>query len=205
MKAEPGPVARSVAAAARAKLARVCGSTSGFTVTELVATAGIIATMAAMATLVMPGALTSARADGGSARLTAVLRVAREQAITQRRTVRITFTPPNRIVVTRVEVPGPATTVLSDANLEEGMAFQLFPGVPDTPDAFGRASATSFGTATTLAFTSEGSFVDQNGDPVNGTVFLGRANQPTSARAVTVFGPTALVRNWRWNGGQWTR
>jgi hypothetical protein len=133
------------------------------------------------------------------------LRVAREQAIAQRRTVQVVFAAPNRLVVRRVEVPGPGTTVLSDVRLDEGMAFQLFQGIPDTPDAFGRASATSFGTATTLAFTSEGSFVDQNGDPVNGTAFLGRPNQPTSARAVTVFGPTALVRNWRWNGSQWTR
>jgi Tfp pilus assembly protein FimT len=205
MKVGPGSVAEDVAAAARTKLAQVCGSASGFTLTELIVAGGIIATMAGIATMVMPGALTSARADGGSARLTSVLRVAREQAIAQRRTVRVSFAPPNRMVVTRVEVPGPGTTVLSDVQLEEGMTFQFFQSVPDTPDAFGRASATSFGTATTLAFTSEGSFVDQNGDPVNGTVFLGRPNHPTSARAVTVFGPTALVRTWRWNGSQWTR
>ncbi|MDO8835218.1 MAG: GspH/FimT family pseudopilin [Vicinamibacterales bacterium] len=205
MKAELGPLAGRGGTAGNARPANLYRSASGFTVTELVATAGIIATMAAMATMVMPGALTSARADGGSARLISELRVAREQAITQRRTVQVLFTAPNRLVVRRVEVPGPGTTVLSDIVLEEGMTFLLFSGVPDTPDAFGRASATSFGTATRMAFTSEGSFVDQNGDPVNGTVFLGRPNQPTSARAITVFGPTALVRNWRWNGSGWTR
>lgn len=205
MNAEPGRSAPRTGRTRRPRLAHRCGSASGFTVTELVATAGIIATMAAMATMVMPGALTSARADGGSARLISELRVAREQAITQRRTVQVLFTTPNRLVVRRVEVPGPGTTVLSNIQLEEGMTFLLFAGLPDTPDAFGRASATSFGTATTLAFTSEGSFVDQNGDPVNGTIFLGRPNQPTSARAITVFGPTALVRNWRWNGSRWTR
>jgi hypothetical protein len=53
-------------------------------------------------------------------------------------------------------------------------------------------------------FTSEGAFVDQNGDPVNGTVFLGRGIDPMTARAVTIFGPTALIRQWRWNSRVWT-
>jgi hypothetical protein len=80
----------------------------------------------------------------------------------------------------------------------------LFPGIPDTPDAFGNASASAFGLANTIAFTSEGWLVDQNGDPVNGTAFLGKPNLPLSARAVSIFGPTALIREWRWSGSQWT-
>ena len=50
-------------------------------------------------------------------------------------------------------------------------------------------------------FTSEGTFVDQNGDPVNGTVFLGRGIDPLSARAVSdlrtdrVDSPVALERH----------
>lgn len=198
------PVTGRGGGAGRRGLALACGSAAGFTLTELLIVVGLMATVAAMAVMVMPGALLSARADSGSARLTAVLRVAREQAIAQRRTVRVTLTPPNRVIVTRVEVPGPGTTTLTDVELEEGMQFLLFPGVPDTPDAFGRAAAVSFGTAATIAFTSEGSFVDQNGDPRNGTIFLGKPNQPTSARAVTVFGPTAMLRSWRWSGSQWT-
>ena len=47
--------------------------------------------------------------------------------------------------------------------------------------------------------------VDQNGDPVNGTVLLGRYDDPMSARAVTIFGPTALIRQWRWGGSRWIR
>jgi hypothetical protein len=115
----------------------------------------------------------------------------------------VSFTAPNRVVVTRVEVPGPGTTVLTDVVLEQGMEYQLFSGIPDTPDAFGRTAAVSFGLAVNMAFTSEGSFVDQNGDPLNGSVFLGKRNQPETARAVTLFGPTAQIRNWRWSGSQW--
>ena len=183
---------------------RRADSDCGFTLIETMMALGLIAVMSAIAALVMPGALRSANADSGASRVAAVLRTAREQAISQRRNVRVTFTAPNQIVVTRINVPATTTTTLGTTVLETGIAFQLFPGVPDTPDAFGNLSATAFGAATTVMFTSEGTFVDQNGDPANGTVFLGRAADPLSARAVTVFGPTALIRQWRWNGSQWT-
>ena len=75
--------------------------------------------------------------------------------------------------------------------------------MPDTPDAFGNDTATTFAGATTVAFTSEGEFVDEGGDPVNGSVFIGREAEPLTMRAVTIFGSTALIREWRWNGAQW--
>jgi prepilin-type N-terminal cleavage/methylation domain-containing protein len=178
---------------------------AGFTLVETLVVVGLIGVLAGVAVMMMPGAILSAKADSGAARVTSILRGAREQAIAQRRSVRVTFTAPNRIVISRVEVPGPGTTVISDVVLEGGMDFRLFPGLPDTPDAFGNATATSFGLAANIAFTSEGWFVDHNGDPVNGTAFVGRANQPLSARAVTIFGPTALISQWRWNGSRWTR
>jgi prepilin-type N-terminal cleavage/methylation domain-containing protein len=178
--------------------------TSGFTLIELMVALGLIAVMSAVAAMVMPTALRSATADSGAARVAAVLRTAREQAISQRRNVRVTFAAPNQIVVTRINVPSTTTTALGTTTLEAGISFQLFTGVPDTPDAFGIASATAFGTATSVMFTSEGTFVDQNGDPVNGTVFLGKGIDPMTARAVSVFGPTALIRQWRWNSRVWT-
>ncbi len=178
-------------------------SEDGFTLTEMLVAVGLMGVIAAMSVMIMPSALAAARADSGASRLISVLRVAREQAIAQRRTIRVSFTAPNRVVVTRVEVPGPGTTVLTDVVLEQGMEYLLFAGVPDTPDAFGRTSAVSFGLAVNMAFTSEGSFVDQNGDPLNGSIFLGKRNLPETARAVTLFGPTAQIRNWRWSGSQW--
>ncbi len=177
---------------------------AGFTLVELLVVVGLIAVLSAITVLVMPTALLSARADSGAAQVVSTLRIAREAAISQRRNVRVSFTAPAGIVISRVEVPGPAISVINQVRLEAGNTFRLFGGVPDTPDAFGNAAAWSFGGATSVAFTSSGEFVDQNGDPVNGTVFLGRDNQPLSARAVSVFGPTALIREWRWNGARWT-
>ena len=188
----------------RTRRARISVRAAGFTLVELLVVLGIIAVLSAISVMVMPVALLSAKADSGVAQLVSVLRVAREEAISQRRNVRVTFTAPNQIVISRVEVPGPAISVINQASLESGLTFCLFGGIPDTPDAFGNAAAWSFGGAASVAFTSSGEFVDQNGDPVNGTVFIGRGNEPLSARAVSVFGPTALVREWRWNGARWT-
>jgi prepilin-type N-terminal cleavage/methylation domain-containing protein len=181
------------------------GHEAGFTLVELLVVVGLIGVLGAISVMMLPGAILTSKADSGAARVLSVLRVAREQAISQRRTVRVTFTLPNRIVVSRVEVPGPGTTVINTVLLENSIEFRLFAGLPDTPDAFGKATAVAFGIATTTSFTSEGGFVDQNGDPINGTVFLGQSNQAMSARAVSIFGPTALIRRWRWNGNQWTR
>jgi prepilin-type N-terminal cleavage/methylation domain-containing protein len=186
---------------------RVSGADAGFTLIETLVVLGIIGVLAGVSIMMMPGAILSAKADSGAARVVSVLRTAREQAIAQRRTMRVTFNPPNEIVISRVgvEAPVPSVTPIGTTVLEDGVAFGLFTGIPDTPDLFGNATATAFGTATAIAFTSEGWFIDQSGDPVNGTVFLGKEDQPQSARAVTIFGPTALIREWRWNGSQWTR
>jgi hypothetical protein len=54
-------------------------------------------------------------------------------------------------------------------------------------------------------FTTDGTLIDSNGSPVNGTVFLSIANVPKSARAVTVLGATGRVRGYRWTGLAWTR
>jgi prepilin-type N-terminal cleavage/methylation domain-containing protein len=181
----------------------------GFSMIELMVVVGVIGVAAAMTVLIMPSALQAAKADGGLTRVVSALRTVREQAISQRRNIRVTFNAPNQVVVSREEVPVPpataiTTTVIDTVLLEDGVSFRLFDGLPDTPDAFGNATVASFGGATFVRFTSEGAFVDQNGDPANGTVFLGRYTDPMSARAVTIFGPTALIRQWRWNGRQWT-
>lgn len=85
------------------------------------------------------------------------------------------------------------------------MQFRLEPDVPDTPDGFGAGmgSAVAFGPSPTRMFTSEGTFVNQQGDALNGTLFLSISGDKLSPRAITIFGATALLRAWRWNGREW--
>jgi prepilin-type N-terminal cleavage/methylation domain-containing protein len=175
----------------------------GFSLLELLVTVGIMATIAAMAVAVGPNFIRTTRADAGTSQALDALRAAREIAISQRRNVQVQFNGTDIIQVARVEIPGGGTTVLRTMEFENRVRFTLMPGVPDTPDHFGNAAAVAFGPSATRMFTSEGTFVDTNGDPLNGTLFFGIAGQPDTARAITIFGTTALLRAWKWDGRRW--
>jgi hypothetical protein len=130
------------------------------------------------------------------------LKLARETAINQRRSVEIRFTEPNFISVIRHDIPE-GTTLISTAVLENQTQFRLFDGLPDTPDSFGDDSALDFGGADTMMFNADGQFTDDTGQIINGTVFIGKSGAPLTARALTIFGPTSTLRSYRWNGAAW--
>jgi len=52
-------------------------------------------------------------------------------------------------------------------------------------------------------FTTDGSFINSNGDVLNGTIFIAIPADSISARAITIFGPTGAFHLWRWNGRAW--
>jgi hypothetical protein len=134
----------------------------------------------------------------------AQMRAARETAISQRRNVQVEFLGNNQIRLTRFDLPN-GNTVLRTVALNEPVKFMLLPGVPDTPEGFGNGAAISFGGTLLMVFQSNGTFVDAAGQPLNGTAFLGIANDPTTARAVTILGATGRVHAYRWNGAAWAQ
>ena len=182
------------------------GGSAGFSLIELTAALAIIGILSASAVMMLPNAIQTARADGGMTQVIAELRLAKDRAITERRDMEVRFVAPNEIQIWRQEVPvALGRTLVHSIRLENRIEFVLMAGVPDTPDGFGNDSAVDFEDATTLFFRSEGMFTDANAnlDPINGTVFLGVPFRPETARAVTVFGPTALIRGFRWVDQQW--
>ena len=188
-------------------------SGAGFTLLEVLIILAIIGLLVSTSVLLLPDVVRAAKADSGSSQLLSALRAAREQAITERRNFVVSFVGTDRLRVQREElgVDGSGNiivtgqTVVSTTALDQGVEFLRFaPGVPDTPDGFSPGvAAVSFTGNAPWRFTSEGTLVSQSGDVVNGTVFLGRANDPTSARAITLFGATALLREWKWSGAAW--
>ena len=182
---------------------RPLARTGGFSLVELLVSIGVIGTISGAAILVMPRMVDDVRSNGVATQAMGAFRIARELAVTERRTHEVRFVPPNRIQIVRLEVPGPGETVVRTIALEGHQQFHRFAGMPDTPDAFGYGGALAFGPSPNRAFTTEGTFVDGAGDVLNGTLFLGEPGDQHSARAVTIFGPTGLLRVWRWNGRQW--
>lgn len=180
----------------------------GFTLLEILIVSAITATLLAASMMVLPGVIDAAKGSSGSSQLTAVLRLAREQSIAERRNVEIRFVAPGRVEGWRDDVDADGAligqTLVQEGVLEQGVVYVRFPEVPDTPDGFSSdVTPVTFTGANPWRFTTEGQLVDANGDVVNGTVFLGLPQRPDTARAVSLFGPTAVIREWRWNGAAW--
>ena len=175
----------------------------GFTLIEMMLVVAVGIILAAMAIPVSGNFIASTKADSSILATLDALETARDRSVAERRNFEVSFVNPNHIRVERDEVPSGAKTLIADNVLENGQQFVKFGGLPDTPDMFGAAAAITIGGTGPWMFTSDGTFIDSNGDPVNGTIFLGVPNQSNTARAVTVFGVTGLTRSWKWRGSQW--
>lgn len=191
------------------------GQERGFTMVELMLAVTIGLIVMGMAMGGVSGMIKSSRADGGLATAASGLRAAREMAISSRRNVRVTFGA-NTIINTRVEyctptaTCTPTTTVVRTTTLEGRVVFRPPTGItPDTDDAFGKTATDgiNLGSLVPVMFTTDGSFVNSNGDVLNGTIFLGIATGATndilSTRAISIFGPTGAMRLWKWDGRAW--
>lgn len=128
-------------------------------------------------------------------------------------------------------VPGTPPTTVQAASpflsvyLENNVQFISYNNEPDTPDNFlsvppvtgaapsppqgiyyNNGTGVTAGAPTTgFQFQSNGTFTDGNGVPLNLTLFLGEANIPTTARALTVLGNTGRIAPYQGSGLAWWR
>jgi Tfp pilus assembly protein FimT len=196
-------------------------SQRGLTLVELIVVVALGMIIMGMALGGAAAMLKTSRADGGLAELASAVRGARELSISNRRNIQVTFGATS-INITRVEFCSSActvgtyatftgcsstcvgsTTLLRTISLEGRNEFRLTSGLPDTPDAFGNSTATAVGSNTPVMFTTDGSFINSNGDIINGSLFIGIPGDSLSARAITIFGPTGALHLWRWDGRAW--
>jgi prepilin-type N-terminal cleavage/methylation domain-containing protein len=184
------------------RVLRACAA--GYSAVEMMMAMGIFGVLSAMAVVQIGQARPGLKGDGAMRVAMAQMTSARELAITQRRFMRLNFDTANsRVQIIREEVPGPALTVLASVPFEGGIVFTLVAGQPDTPDAFGRAAAVDFGTATEVKFAPDGTLVNQAGANLNGSIFLAMPGMKLSSRAVTVLGSTGRIRGYKWDGAHW--
>ena len=175
----------------------------GFSLIEMMIVVAVGIILAAMAIPVSSNFISTSKADASVTATTDALTTARDRSVAERRNFEVAFTGNNHIQITRDEVPSGMQTLISDTQLENGQQFVKFSGLPDTPDGFGNTTAIYFSGPGPWMFTSDGSFIDSNGDVSNGTIQLGVPNQTMTARAVTIYGATGLIRSWNWRGTKW--
>lgn len=182
---------------------RVPRRDGGFTINELLVVIGIVAVVSAISVPVTMSMVKRAKADSATVVTQTFLDTVRDRAVAERRNIELTFIAPNRLRAQRIEVPSGVRTTVGEMTLDSGQQFLRFAGQPDTPDGFGASAAINFTGTLPVMFTSDGSLIDSAGDVTNGSLFFGVPQEPLSARAVTIFGVTGLLRTWKWGGAQW--
>jgi prepilin-type N-terminal cleavage/methylation domain-containing protein len=185
-------------------------SARGFTILEVLIVIAIATVLAGVGIGVTSTVVRLTRGEQGAQQLDAFLKRYREVAVARRRDIEIRFLPPNRVQSLQIPIPDPPAltpppTVLETMTFEGFIGYRLFNGVADTPNLFGNANPIALGGNVPVMFSSEGAFVDVNGNPINATISLGIEDDQLSATAVTILGATATIERWRWNGTGWMK
>ena len=160
---------------------RLRRAAAGFTLAELIVVCALIAVGVAITIPVTQQMVNRAKNDSASVVLLTFLDGARDRAVAERRNIELTFQPPNRLLLERIEVPSLPGPIVGAAAARSGAALHALhqPGIPDTPDAFGGAARSYVFTGDApVMFTSDGSLIDSAGDVTNGTIFFGVPNHP---------------------------
>jgi hypothetical protein len=137
-----------------------------------------------------------------------VIRNYRNQSITQSKRYILTFSPPGTITVQYwgVGVPvSPAPVTVDTYTLPPEIQFGVQAGFPAAaPDSFGAGAAAidfdqgmGLGSQNYVMFMPDGSSQDTLGNYNSGVLYLTRAGDLYSSRAISVFGTTGRIRGWR--------
>ena len=185
---------------------------AGYSLLEMAVVIALGLITSGVAMVQMSKAVTALDADVAANYVVSQMDYARQVAVDERRNVVLGFNGNNEVIVTRLNSDG-STTVLSDGTLPSGYTFAFPSGVKDTPDGFlaGTAVYASSGTSglavfigagTSGTFQGDGTFVDNNGVLLNGSVFTMRSGSG-SARAETLTGSTGKVKEYWVSGTTW--
>jgi len=184
-------------------------SEAGFTVIDMLLAGTLFAMGSVVAIAVTTSTMTALRADHQTRRLVSLMHLGREMAISTSRDHELQFDVAHN-TVRLMRMNGGLATEVKSLIFEYGVRFMQYPGFGDTPEGYGADGVVNFGSATRFIFEPDGSFIDETGLPLNGTVFLGIADEVDAARAVTITGTTARSRMYRWDQsasveGAWAR
>lgn len=191
---------------------------AGFNILELLVSVLVMGVMVAATIAAMQPTLQQFHANSAAYMVEGELRLARQTAIAQRRDIVFAIVNNDEITLT---IQGAAVgavggnTTLSNVFLPPTIQFLQFGGNGDTPDAFGNGGTPCFnytpppvGSCSNppiIQFQSDGTLIDGNGNQLNGTIFIGVSNIPTTGRAVTILGATGQVRMYHATGSGWVQ
>jgi prepilin-type N-terminal cleavage/methylation domain-containing protein len=180
---------------------------SGFSLLELLIVIAIGLTMAGVTFMSLMPLFKENHVDAAYDTTLSVIRNYRNQSIIQSKRYILIFTAPGTITVQYwgVGVPvSPPPVTVATYTLPPDITFGVQAGFPNPgPDGLGTGtSAVTFNSCALVGtncviFYPDGSGQDDLGNFNNGVVYMTRAADMYSSRAVTLFGTTGRVRGWR--------
>jgi prepilin-type N-terminal cleavage/methylation domain-containing protein len=199
----------------------------GFSLLELMITVSIMLIMAGVTFMTMQPMIQKNHVNSAYDTTLEVIRTYRNMAITKSNRYIVTFAPgtvgpPATAPTITVQFWGtgvpvaPAPVTIATYQLPVDIQFGVLAGFPTSattvPDGFGAgATALDFdqgmglGSQNYIMFMPDGSSQDTLGNWNSGVLYLTRASDLSSSRAITVFGPTGRVRGWRLNNSTWVQ
>lgn len=201
----------------------------GFTLIEMVSVLAIIIVLAAISFVSLVPLMKQQRVVNAYNTTLSAMRQARDNAVSQRTSYRVTFATSTSPVTNTITVAPMLTTFQGAQNsvtyqLPTDVSFLAQSGLPATaPDGYGSGlvaidlgyTAHANGGAQTIYFCPDGSVQDDStgncaGNWDGGVVYIARAGDLMSSRAITLWGGTGRIRGWRLYGNgaggyQWLR
>lgn len=191
---------------------------SGFSLIEMVSVLAIIIILATISVISLIPALKQQRVTNAYNTTLSAIRLARDNAVSQRTSYSVTFstaTTPNTITVapTFAGFQGAQTTQIYQ--LPNDVSFDAEPSLASTPPPdsygtgllaidFGYTANGGTGGVRTIYFCPDGSSQDAEGGGGNclgswdgGVVYIARPGDLMSSRAITLWGGTGRIRGWR--------
>jgi len=183
---------------------------AGWSLVEMSIVLAVGLVVAAFAKLALQPTLMNTQMDQAYNLTMGIMRQSRQRAIDERKIYVVSFASPNVIKLLRQDggSPRPAPVQVNSWFLLSNIQFLNVAGIPNTaatsPDGFGTGGrAIDFsinvggGGGTAIYFQPDGSARDSIGSVNNGILYLARANDLYSSRAITLFGLSGRVRGWR--------
>jgi prepilin-type N-terminal cleavage/methylation domain-containing protein len=186
----------------------------GFSMIELIIVISLILVVSAISAITIQPALREGRVTEAYNRTLMTIRKARDYSVAQRQIYFVTLAngvivngvPSSQITVTQ----GSTGTVINTVTLPTDITFDIEPGIPTsqtvaptTPDGFGvGGTPIDFdqgivaGAKNVIYFYPDGSAADALGNVNNGVVYIARAGEIRSSRAITLWGATGRLRGW---------
>ena len=173
----------------------------GFSLLELIVVVAIIMVAVGVSVVNVIPTIRNSRMETALQTTLMQVRRARQSAVDERRVYAVNFTLPGTIQTQRLELDG-TLTLVSQIDIPTDISFRAELGIPNsplaTPDGFGAgAVAIDFNGGNQIFFQADGSAEDNLGRVLNGVLYMARPGEPTSSRAVSLFGATGRLKGWK--------